>query len=426
MAVNRALGPLPAVPPGADPANGAPPANTPPQAIAAAAPAAAAPAVGGGAGSPDDSPPTGGPFVEYLSWGFVVVYLAAAAVLIIMALVADNRDSTLGGLPVGRWWSLVFGIGVVGIALLILQAVGASSKFGIFRPLVGHDKRFSTSLTQIGIWTVAAGTGFGYLLGRVMFDGVALGDVLPGKTWDQYLILLGGPFAAAVLAKGIVTYKLTAGTLQKSESSAPVAAQVVTNDSGSADLIDSQYLIFNIIALGYFVVQLAGKSVLPEIPSPLLAMTSATAGVYVANKAAQKNAPTITSVSPQTAAPSAIVTVLGTNFDPGENSDATRRVSVTLSGVPRTLYSTDTTDTRIRFAVPGDAPVGPQTVIVTSTAGVETEAHDLQIIAPAPAAPPAAPPVALPAAPAAAVAPAPAADPPAADPPAADPPVAGR
>ena len=88
--------------------------------------------------------------------------------------------------------------------------------------------------------------------------------------------------------------------------------------------------------------------------------------------------------------------MLGTNFDPGENTDATRRVSVTLSGVPRTLYSTDTTDTRIRFAVPADAPAGPQTVIVTSTAGVETEAHDLQILAAAPGAGPAAPPVAAP------------------------------
>ena len=167
-----------------------------------------------------------------------------------------------------------------------------------------------TSLTQLGTRTVAAGTGFAYLLGRVMFTDAALSKVLPGETWDQYLILLGGPFAAAVLAKGITTYKLDAGTLQKSDPMTMSPKQVVTDDSGSADLVDSQFCCSR-GRLGYFVVQLSSTGVLPSMPSPLLAMTSTTAGVYVANKAAQRNAPTITSVNPTTAEPGTVITILG-------------------------------------------------------------------------------------------------------------------
>ncbi len=42
--------------------------------------------------------------------------------------------------------------------------------------------------------------------------------------YAEYLILLGGPFGAAVLAKGIVTYKLDGGTLQNYDSSPVLAA----------------------------------------------------------------------------------------------------------------------------------------------------------------------------------------------------------
>jgi hypothetical protein len=229
------------------------------------------------------------------------------------------------------------------------------------------------------IWTLAAGSGFAYLLGRAIFEGKALGDVLPGRAWDEYSILLGGPFAAAVLAKGTVTYKLDAGTLQKSEAQAPAAGQVATNDEGAVDLVDSQYLLFNVIALGYFVVEIVRRGVLPEMPGPLLAMTSATAGLYVANKAAQRNAPQITSVSPATAGPSQTVAVLGINFDPADGTDSGRRVTVALTGCPETIYSTQTSDTQVLFVVPATAAAGDQAVSVTSTAGVQTPVHPLQI-----------------------------------------------
>ena len=257
---------------------------------------------------------------EFVAWAIVGRFALSAAVLLICAAVAEWRvddDKThkgeFLGTEAGRWWALAFGFGIVALSLLLLQLMAANLGSS------GHRRRrssLSTSLTQLGIWTVAAGTGFAYLLGRVMFDDAALSKVLPGETWDQYLILLGGPFAAAVLAKGITTYKLDAGTLQKSDPMTMSPKQVVTDDSGSADLVDSQYLLFDVVALGYFVVQLSSTGVLPSMPSPLLAMTSTTAGVYVANKAAQRNAPTITSVNPTTAEPGTVITILGSNLTP--------------------------------------------------------------------------------------------------------------
>lgn len=344
---------------------------------------------GGGQNPPSTGAPPAGPdpeapigsFTRFITWGIVIAYLAAAAVMLISGTLARASGKTVLGLSQGRLLAIGFGIGIVAICLLIVQSLGQTgSRKGIFRPIIGGDGRFSTSLTQLGLWTLAAGTGFAFLLGRAMFEGAPLGKVLPAGTWDDYLILLGGPFAAAVLAKGVVSYKLDAGTLQKSEPARPELSQIATNDQGSADLVDNQYLLFNIIALGYFVIQICATAVLPTIPPTLLAMTSGTAALYVANKAAQRNAPLITSVTPNSAAPGERVTVLGANFDPADQNDERRRITLSVSGVDQTIYSNDSSDTRFVFQVPAATPPGKRTMKITSSAGVETEAHDLEIL----------------------------------------------
>lgn len=329
--------------------------------------------------SPD--PEAVGLFVRFVTWAIVDSYLLVALVMTVSALRAHSTGAPVLGSSVGRLWAMAFGTGVVGVGLLIMQSLGQpGGKKGIFRPIIGSDNRFSTSLAQLGIWTLAAGTAFAFLLGRAMFEGEPLETVLPGGTWDDYLILLGGPFAAAVLAKGLVSYKLDAGTLQKSESPRPELSQITTNDQGSLDLVDNQYLLFNVIALGYFVVVVGKSATLPTIPPTLLAMTSGTAALYVANKAAQRNTPLITTVTPSSAAPGDLVTVLGANFDPADRRDVERRITLTISGVERTIYSHDSSDTRFVFQVPSVAPPGMQTLKITSSAGVETEPHDLEIL----------------------------------------------
>ena len=349
--------------------------------------------------------------VALASWVIVLLFLGIGLVFQVATFAAPAFGGAAFGLQPGRLQAIALGFGLVGTFLLLLQILvngllggdpeGATEPTslattaktlgklkapakrkppGVFRPIIGDDGRFSTGLTQLAIWTLAIGTALGFLLGRSRFEGVELTEVLPAGTWDDYLILLGGPFAAAVLAKGIVTYKVDAGTLQKSEPAAPAITQVATNDRGSVDLVDSQYLLFNIIALGYFVIEIVNTAVLPTIDPMLLAMTSGTAALYVANKAAQRNSPNITSVSPRTAAPGDLVTILGGNFDPGDRSDSQRRITLAISGYQRTLYPQPTSDTRALFVVPDDVLAGSRTLTLTSSAGVETEPQDIEIL----------------------------------------------
>lgn len=337
------------------------------------------PGNGNGAGDDGSTPSRGDPgtsagaFTKIVGWSITSVFVGLAAWGCIMAVVAPAGDSD----DTGLWWARTFAFATVGLVLLILQSLGGD--YGILRPLVGVDGRFSTSLTQIAIWTLAVSTAFAWLIGRVLFAGGELSKLLPPDLWDEYVLLLGGPFAAAVLAKGVVTYKLQAGTLQKSEPKNTSVSQIVTGDDDKTDLVDSQYLLFNLIALGYFVIEVVSSGALPPMPGPLLAMTGSTAALYVANKAAYKNAPTITAVTPKTASPGDVVTVFGTNFDPGDRKDQMRRITASVTGFDATIYSHDSADTYIRFRIPHGTEPGDQVLTVTSTAGVDTEPSFIEI-----------------------------------------------
>lgn len=332
----------PPAPPGDDKTNAGVAPGTTPQSAAALSPASA--------------------FVRWASFAFSGAFFAAGVLFVILAVATVNDKDRKILLSDGRWWSLAFAFGTVGFGLLILHLTGRDKGYGIFRPLIGTDVRFSTSLTQLGLWTVAVVTAVGFLLGRVMFEGATLAEALSGKRWDEYLLLLGGPFAAAVIAKGVVTYKVSAGTLQKSDAPAASPAQVLTSDHGNADLIDAQYLLFNVVALAYFVVQVVRTSELPEMPAPLLALTSGTAAAYVASKAAARNAPTITSVTPTSVKPGGQVRVFGTNFDPADKNDVDRRITVALGGWTDTIYPTTSKDTEVIFTLPAAVALGEREI----------------------------------------------------------------
>jgi hypothetical protein len=322
--------------------------------------------------------------IRHASRIVVTLYAAAAVVFLIRAAITDEsaRDHAQAA---------AFGIGMVALALLCLhlldrpvisagqnKVAGDHQQVGIFRPLIS-DGRFSTSLTQLGLWTIAAGTGFGYLLGLSIFSTAKLATVMPDARWDEYLILLGGPFAAAVLAKGITTYKIENGTMQATTPDKTRLSQVATNEQGHVDLVDAQYLLFNVVALGYFVVKLIESNTLPDMPGALLALTSSTAGLYVGNKAAFRNRPTVTSISPVTVQVGKALTVHGANFMP-DGSVEGRVVTVSLSGHGGVIYPRKASDTMVRFTVPTDTTAGWQTVVITSTAGVATTEFAVHVI----------------------------------------------
>jgi hypothetical protein len=157
---------------------------------------------------------------------------------------------------------------------------------------------------------------------------------------DKYLILLGGPFAAAVLAKGIVSAKTTSGTLQVPANQAasidavsapvtpaagsakpPEVSDIVANNPGELDLVDTQYLVFNLVlfvyAAGTFISNTGNANFrLPDLPATLLGLTSLSALTYVGNKAAQRSAPGISGVTHASDAAGIDIVITGTNLRP--------------------------------------------------------------------------------------------------------------
>lgn len=133
-------------------------------------------------------------------------------------------------------------------------------------------------------WTGLVAFVLAYFNARTWFDKETelFQGLGPGGTsstaWDDYLVLLGGPFAALVLARGIVSAKVQSGTIQKTVANDGTAKlrQALTSDDDNIDLVDSQYLIFNLVAFGYVIVGLASTNRLPAIPGLLLALRRAT------------------------------------------------------------------------------------------------------------------------------------------------------
>lgn len=281
------------------------------------------------------------------------------------------------------------------------------STYGWVNAVLGADGRVSTSRVQVFLWTLAVAAGLLYLTGVAIFSVTHDEGVLDNTDWNDYLILLGGPFAAGVLAKFVVATKVDEGTLQKtilptadaaavgaelpvSPGAAPRVADTVTNDAGELDLVDCQYLIFNFVALLYVfgtfisriidenVTKTADKYSLPEVPAVLLGLTSAAAATYIANKAALKNPPLIASLNPMPPVSGQRVDILGTNLVPPGSDQATVAYTtlVIVQGENATaahsvLPAEAATPTRVTFTMPtahGGTSVDIQ-VITTANVG---------------------------------------------------------
>jgi hypothetical protein len=279
-------------------------------------------------------------------------------------------------------WALAFGTGTVFVGLALLTLLGGSS-YGAFSALIGTDGRTSTSKVQAGLWTVVLAWGIAYLLGRHLFEHQPLRYVLPQGTWDQYLLVLGGPFAAAVLAKGIVTYQLSNGTLTKTTVGPDQATinQVLQNDANQTSLVDSQYFLFNLVAIVYFLVQIARKPVLPTMPAVLLAATSGAAALYVGYKAVSTNKPVISSVVPRTARVGDLLTITGSNILGGGTAS---QVQVQMAQFGSLAVQGKPTDSQVQATLPPAAPTGPQELFVVSGAGNSSDSYNMWVMADAP------------------------------------------
>ena len=221
-------------------------------------------------------------------------------------------------------WSFVIVAIFVALVLVLLEVAGRGNPnperkaLGYLEIVLGLDGRFSTSKAMVALWTLVFASSLVLLSAMVWFSPMTPEQAF-GQEWDSYLLLLGGPFAAAVLAKAITTSQAESGgkssTLAASSGliapapsstvGEPRAGDVSRNDSGELSLPDTQYWVFSFVAIAYFVgafvssiLEFANNACqtpdatdcvktlgLPGIPPALLGLTSLAAATYVGAKA---------------------------------------------------------------------------------------------------------------------------------------------
>jgi hypothetical protein len=225
-----------------------------------------------------------------------------------------------------------------------------------------HDK---VGLLQVG-W------------GRFISSGLA----------GSYLLLLGIPASAGVAAKVITQTKVSSGTIVKTPAALSektvVArlAQVFSADDQTTDIGDFQYVIFNLITAAYFIAHVirAPGTGLPPVPDTLLGLTSVSAGLYVAKKAADRSKPAITGVFPSIVLAGNPLTITGSGLTADAGVPATATVAVTVNGLPATEVLADpTVANRITATAPaglaGTNPPTQGTVQVSAAYGAITDPY---------------------------------------------------
>lgn len=164
------------------------------------------------------------------------------------------------------------------------------------------------------------------LLGAITWFTNLSVDEAFGSDWDPYLLLLGGPFAAGVLAKGLTvarsgpTSAAGIGRVTEAgqgavgmvkddteETAEPSLSDIGKSNDGNSSLPDTQYVVFSLVAVVYFLgafvhnllryVHADEKTItLPQIPSALLGLTSLAAATYVGAKAVESHGVRVTSM----------------------------------------------------------------------------------------------------------------------------------
>jgi hypothetical protein len=149
---------------------------------------------------------------------------------------------------------------------------------------------------------------------------------------------------------------------------------VFSDDDGNTDLVDTQYIAFNILVAVIVIIQFASHPGFgaPVIPGFLAALTGASAAAYVANKAITTgNPPGVTQLDPGQVRPEGQAMLYGQNLR--LQGDAPKDVSVTVAGLLAPVQEEPPpTPTQLAFRVPPNAITG--TVVVRTPSGLSSSA----------------------------------------------------
>ncbi|HET9197947.1 MAG TPA: IPT/TIG domain-containing protein [Solirubrobacterales bacterium] len=246
----------------------------------------------------------------------------------------------VGAGSINRGWGVSFLLAIATLTVIWFAVPGTKEL------VVGKDGRWSTSKFQAIAWTLVilfalfslfwayAIVQFGDLVDWKMLArledplGGGFDDFFAAKFDETYLVLLGLPLGTAVVTKAITTAKIANGTEvkpPKHEGDETGAVQeLVGNDRGETELTDFQYLLFNLLAIAYFLVAFMSHPAagLPALPDTLVALTGVAAAAYIGKKGVYKEPPILLGVMPPSARPGEQIDVYGqqllTSADTGE------------------------------------------------------------------------------------------------------------
>jgi hypothetical protein len=302
---------------------------------------------------------------------------------------------------VNEGWALSFALALT--ALVVIWWVVPGTK----QLVVGKDGRWSTSKFQAIAWTLVVifalfALLFAYLIVQLgdFFDwgwaaslqdplGNSLEDFLEKGLDESYLVLLGLPLGTAVASKAITLTKVANGTQVKppkeAGDSTGAVQELVGDDNGETDLGDFQYLLFNFLALGYFLIQFLShpSQGLPNLPDTLLGLTGVAAAAYVSKKGIYKEPPILLGVFPPSGRPGDQIQVYGqklvTTPDAGMVAGAAPAgaanpalgVVVVIGGVSAPVVG-EPTDERVEATVP-QMPEGATKLSVLRPPGASSD-----------------------------------------------------
>ncbi|HEV2812353.1 MAG TPA: hypothetical protein VGW10_03785 [Solirubrobacteraceae bacterium] len=208
--------------------------------------------------------------------------------------------------------------------------------------VVGVDHRASTSKTVAFAWTLVIAYGLLALLvakwwGSSTGWDAQLGDGIQA----DYLVLLGGPYAAAVLARMRATTQAGEGGKPSGAAQDASPTQIVSDDENRTSLGDFQYVLFNLIAIAYFLGEFTGnlEHGFPDLPDLLSGLVLTSVAGYSATKFVAAAKPTLTSVLPISGLPGAAdVKVYGQNLVlPALGAEPALMPHVAVGGRPATV-----------------------------------------------------------------------------------------
>jgi hypothetical protein len=253
--------------------------------------------------------------------------------------------------------------------------------------VVGADNRTSTSKTVALAWTYAVVFALlALIIAKWFGSNAGYQALLKHGLGDDYWLLLGGPYAAVIIAKASTSAQAQSGGKSSAAVGGASPAQLVANDQGQADLGDFQYVVFNVVALVFFFAALIPhlSAGIPQLPSFLIGLATVSAATYSAKKTLlQEPDPTLTSLAPSTALRSLAskatqIEVWGKNLivkaPLGDGLD--RTPAVLVAGVEAKLVASEKRSNadRLTVEVPASVPAGQVKVTAVRDDGVAASA----------------------------------------------------